>query len=225
MIKIIMADDHPLVRAGLKHLLSDSPDMELAAEVDDGFSLLNQVREQTFDIILLDLFMPGKSGIDLIKQLKSERPRTPILVLSTHKEDIYALRTLKAGASGYMCKDYAGSSLIDAIRKVAGGGRYISPAVAELLAEELNSPRPSALPHTLLSDREYQVFLLTAEGKGSTAIAEQLNLSIKTISTHKARIKDKMKLESNTEMLRYAIRHGLIEDDPDTPDNGVYADQ
>lgn len=210
MIRVIMADDHPLLREGLKHLLSDCPDMQFAGEVDNGHALIDSLRSEAFDVVLLDLFMPGKSGIELIKQLKNEFPKIPVLVLSTHKEDIYALRTLKAGAAGYMCKDHAASALVDAIRKVASGGCFISPAVAELMAKDMHVTREEALPHTLLSDREYQVFLLTASGKGTTEIAEQLNLSVKTVSTHKARIRDKTKLATTSDIVRYALKHQLV---------------
>ena len=205
-----MADDHPLLREGLKHLLSDCPDMQFAAEVDNGFDLVASLRSETFDVVLLDLFMPGKSGIELIKQIKNEFPKLPVLVLSTHKEDIYAVRALKAGAAGYMCKDYAAAGLVDAIRKVAGGGCFISQTVAELMAKEMHVPKDEALPHTLLSDREYQVFLLTASGLGTTDIAERLNLSVKTVSTHKARIRDKTRLATTSDIVRYAIKHKLI---------------
>jgi two-component system invasion response regulator UvrY len=210
MIRVLMADDHPLLREGLKHLLSDCSDIEFAGEVDNGFALLAKLRTESFDVVLLDLFMPGKSGIELIKQLKSEFPKLPVLVLSTHKEDIYAVRTLKAGAAGYLCKDYAASGLVDAIRKVASGGCFISPTVAELMAKEMQGSTQEVLPHTLLSDREYQVFLLTAAGQGTTEIAEQLNLSVKTVSTHKARIRDKTKLATTSDIVRYALKHKLI---------------
>jgi len=213
MIRVFIADDHPLVKAGLKHLLLDCQDIEFAGEVDNGFELLAKVRNDSFDVVLLDLFMPGKSGIELIKQLKHEFPKLPILILSTHKEDIYAVRTLRAGASGYICKDYAASDLVKAIRKVAGGGRFISSTVAELMAIELQAPQQEVLPHTLLSDREYQVFLLTVSGLGTSEIADQLNLSVKTVSTHKARIKDKMKMSNTAELLRYAIKHNLVAED------------
>jgi len=213
MIRVLIADDHPLVKAGLKHLLLDCQDIEFAGEVDNGFELLAKVRNDSFDVVLLDLFMPGKSGIELIKQLKHEFPKLPILILSTHKEDIYAVRTLRAGASGYICKDYAASDLVKAIRKVAGGGRFISSTVAELMAIELQAPQQEVLPHTLLSDREYQVFLLTVSGLGTSEIADQLNLSVKTVSTHKARIKDKMKMSNTAELLRYAIKHNLVAED------------
>lgn len=210
MIRVIMADDHPLVRAGLKHLLIECPDIEFAGEVDNGIDLIAKVRAERFDVVLLDMFMPGRNGIELIKQIKSEFPKLPIVILSTHKEDMFALRTIKAGAAGYLCKDYAASSLVDAIRKVAGGGRYISENVAELMARELNTPEQETALHKLLSDREYEVFLLVAAGHGTTTIAERLNLSVKTVSTHKARIKDKTKLANTSEIVRYALKHNLI---------------
>ncbi|MCG8312141.1 MAG: response regulator transcription factor [Pseudomonadales bacterium] len=212
MIKVIMADDHPLVRAGLKHLLADCPDMEFAAEVDNGNDLIAELRNQSYDVVLLDMIMPGRSGIELIKQLKSEHAKLPIIVISTHKEDMFAVRALKAGAAGYICKDYAASNLVEAIRKVAHGGLYISATVAELMAQELHSPSKDLAPHSLLSDREYQVFLLVAEGKGTNDIADQLNVSAKTISTHKARIKDKMKLSNDSDFVHYALKNGLITD-------------
>jgi DNA-binding NarL/FixJ family response regulator len=205
-----MADDHPLLREGLKHVLADCNDIEFAGEVENGFDLMNKVRSETFDVVLLDMFMPGRSGIELIKQIKSEYPKLPVLVLSTHKEDLYAVRTLKAGASGYLCKDYAATDLVTAIRKVATGGHFISPTVAELMARDLDTAAHEGAPHTLLSDREHQVFLLIAAGKGVGEIAEQLNLSVKTVSTHKARIKEKMKLANTAELIRYAIYHRLI---------------
>lgn len=216
MIRVLMADDHPLLREGMKHLLAECGDIEFAGEVDNGADLIRKLRASSFDVILLDLFMPGKSGIELIKQMRNEFPKIAILVLSSHKEDIYAVRTLKAGASGYLCKDYAASGLVDAIRKVASGGSFISPTVAELMAREMRAAHADVLPHTLLSDREYQVFLLAATGHGSTDIASQLNLSIKTISTHKARIKEKTGLANTTDMVRYALKHKLIaaDDDP-----------
>lgn len=212
MIKVLIADDHPLVREGLKHILADCDDIVFAGEVDNGSDVLAKLRAEPFQVVLLDMFMPGRSGIDLIKQIKSEYPRLPILVLSSHKEDIFAVRTIKAGASGYLCKDYAASGLVDAIRKVAMGGCFISPAVAELMARDFRPVALEATPHTLLSDREYQIFLLIVAGKGLTEIAEQLNLSVKTVSTHKVRIKEKMKLENISEFVRYAINHGLMPD-------------
>lgn len=211
MIRVLIADDHPLVRQGLKYLLSSCADIEFSGEVANGAELIAAMRENSYDVVLLDLYMPGRNGIELIKQMKSEYPNVPIIVLSTHKEDMFALRTLKAGASGYLCKDYAGANLVDAIRKVSSGGCFISPAVSELMAKDLHSPIKDLTPHSLLSDREYQIFMLIASGLGPSEIADKLNLSVKTVSTHKTRIKDKMKFSNTSEIVRYALKHGLIE--------------
>lgn len=210
MIRILMAEDHPLVRKGLQHLLAENSDLTLAAEVDNGNDLLTALRNDQFDVILMDMSMPGRNGIDLIKQIKAEYARLPIVVLSAHKEDMYAVRALKAGAAAYLCKDSAACSLVNAIRKVVGGGCYISPEVAELMAKSLRAPNEEHEPHTLLSDREYQVFLLLAKGMGLTDIAEQLNLSVKTVSTHKTRIKEKMKLGNMSDFVVYALKHKLV---------------
>lgn len=209
MIKLIVADDHPIFRAGLKHILMDYPELVVAGEVDNGLDLIRKIREMVFDVIVLDMYMPGRNGIDLIKQIKDEKPKLPILVLSSHKEDIYAVRTIKAGASGYLCKDNAASDLVKAVNKVAGGGMFISPIVAEYLATDINSTVSDINPHTLLSNREYQIFLMIVSGMGLTEIADQLNLSVKTISTHKVRIKEKMQLSSTSDFVLYAIKHGL----------------
>lgn len=214
MINVISADDHPLVRAGLAYLFDKSSDIHLAAEVDNGNDLLKKLREQLFDVAVVDIQMPGRNGIELISQIKKEFPNLPVIVLSTHKEELFALRTLKAGASGYICKDYTGTELVDAIHKVASGQRYISSAVADLMASEINNPRDTMARHQLLSDREYQVFLMIARGIGSTVIADRLSLSIKTVSTHKTRIKEKMKFSGDADFIHYALKHGLIESDP-----------
>lgn len=211
MIRILIADDHDILRAGLKHILQESGDIVVAGEASDGHTALAQVRSGSWDAMVLDLSMPGKSGIELIKQIKSEFPKLPILILSMHQEDIYAVRALKAGASGYLCKDSAETLLAQAIRKVAGGGLFINQAVAEKLAVEMLSGAGSGAPHSRLTDREYQVFLLVAKGLGVTDIGRELNLSVKTVSTHKARILEKMNLGNTAELIRYAIRHRLID--------------
>ncbi|HJV49907.1 MAG TPA: response regulator transcription factor [Noviherbaspirillum sp.] len=217
MIKILIADDHTILRDGLKQILSECPDMTVEGEADNGFDALAKVRERNWDVVVLDMAMPGKSGIDLLRQIKSEKPKLPVLVLSMQKENQYAVRTLKAGASGYLCKDSASADLVQAIRKVAGGGMFISPAVAENLALGLTT-EVAAPPHTLLTDREYEVFRLIASGLGVTAIGEQLHLSVKTISTHKTRIMQKMNFASTTDLIRYALRHGLIDEAGETID-------
>lgn len=211
MINILIADDHTILRDGLKQILSECPDMRVGGEADNGFDVLAKVREQNWDVLVLDMAMPGKSGIDLLKQVKVEKPKLPVLVLSMQKENMYAVRSLKAGASGYLCKDSASADLVKAIRKVATGGMFISAAVAENLALGLTTSN-DAPPHTLLTDREYEVFRLIASGMGITAIGDQLHLSVKTISTHKTRIMQKMGFDTTTDLIRYAIRHGLIDE-------------
>lgn len=213
MIKLIVADDHPIFRAGIKHILMEHSDIVIGCEVDNGLDLVRKIREEMFDVLVLDMYMPGRNGIDLIKQVKDERPKLPILILSSHKEDIYAVRTIKAGASGYLCKDNAASDLVRAIAKVAGGGMFITPVVAEHLATDVNSPTSDFNPHTLLSNREYQIFLMIVSGMGLTQIADRLNLSVKTISTHKVRIKEKMRLANTSDFVLYAVKHGLATGD------------
>jgi DNA-binding NarL/FixJ family response regulator len=214
MIRILIADDHAILRAGLKHILSESGDIVVAGEAANGTEALAQVRNGKWDALVLDMSMPGKSGIELIKQIKQEAPRLPVLILSMHKEDVYAVRALKAGASGYLCKDDAEGQLVTALRKVAAGGLYISTAVAEKLAAGmLQGSRGDALPHTRLSDREYQVFQLIAAGDSVSDIAEKLNLSVKTVSTHKTHVLEKMGCANVADLIRYGIRHELLPGD------------
>jgi two-component system, NarL family, invasion response regulator UvrY len=212
MIRILIVDDHAILRAGLKHLLSDFPDIAVAGEASNGVEALALARGGDCDAMVLDMSMPGKSGIELIKQLKAEHPKLPILVLSMHAEDIYAVRALRAGASGYLCKDNAEAQLEPAIRKVAGGGRYITPTVAERLASEILGTQAENLPHTRLSDREYQIFRYIAAGQGLTEIGNRLNLSVKTVSTHKTHVMEKMGLANNSELIQYALRHHLLDE-------------
>jgi DNA-binding NarL/FixJ family response regulator len=211
VIRILIADDHAILRAGLKHLLSEATDIVVVGEASNGSETVALVREVDCDLLMLDMSMPGRSGIDLIRQLKAERPRLPILILSMHKEDIFAVRTLRAGAAGYLCKDNAESQLEAAIRKVAGGGLYINQAVAERLAQEVVSGNTTVLPHTHLSDREYEVFRDIAAGLGLTEIGQRLNLSVKTVSTHKAHIMQKMGFSNTAALIQYAIRHSLLD--------------
>ena len=210
MIRILIADDHDILRAGLKHILHDTGDIVVAGEACDGHQALSLVRTGPWDALVLDLSMPGKSGIELIKQIKGEFPRLPILILSMHKEDLYAVRALKAGASGYLCKDSAEALLAQAIRKVVGGGLFVNQAVAEKLAMDMLTGAGNGAPHSRLTDREYQVFMLLARGLGVTDIGRELNLSVKTISTHKTRIQEKMNLANTADLIHYAIRHQLI---------------
>lgn len=217
MIRILIADDHTILRDGLKQILAECTDMKVGGEAENGFEVLKKIREEDWDVLVLDMSMPGRSGIELIKQVKSEKPKLPILILSMHKEDLYAIRTLKAGASGYLSKDSASSQLVNAIRKVASGGMFINADVAEKLAFGLRRPS-DALPHTLLSDREHQIFLMLVYGKGITEIADDLSLSVKTVSTHKARILEKMGIDNLSGLVKYAIRHRLIDDAGDIPE-------
>ena len=210
MIRVLLADDHAVVRAGLKEILADTGDIEVAGEATNGQEVLAQVRGQDFDVAVLDMSMPGRSGIELIKLVKGEKPSLRILILSMHSEQQYAVRAVKAGASGYLTKESAADELVVAIRRIAAGGAYVSAATAERLVLE-SAPRAGAAPHTLLSDREYQVFQLIAAGQSVTEIARQLSLSVKTISTHKTRIMLKMNFANPAELIRYAIENKLIE--------------
>jgi len=210
MIRILLADDHALVREGLRRILTAAADIEVAAEAADGDEVLALVRSSEFDLALLDLSMPGLSGLALIKRLKLEKPRLRILVLSMHGESQYAARALKAGASGYLTKDSAAAQLLGAIRKIAAGGVQISEAAA---AQWIGaSATGESLPHAALSDREYEVLRHIVAGRTITDIADVLNLSVKTVSTHKARILQKLNLAGTAELVRYAIEHRLTDD-------------
>ncbi|HEX9278120.1 MAG TPA: response regulator transcription factor [Casimicrobiaceae bacterium] len=216
MIRVVIADDHTIVREGLKQLLLAASDLEVAGEARDGNEVLERVRGSDFDVLLLDMSMPGRSGMELIRQVKGEKPKLRVLVLSMHAEHQYAVRAIKAGASGYLTKDSASRELVSAIRKVAGGGAFISAEVAEALALGA-MPQAEGPPHASLSDREYQVFRLLVSGKSVSDIAAELNLSAKTVSTHKARLMEKMALNNQAELIRYAIKHRLV-DDSSAPD-------
>jgi two-component system, NarL family, invasion response regulator UvrY len=209
MIKILIADDHAVVRRGIKQMLADEADLAVRGEATTGSEVLQRLREQAFDLIILDMSMPGRSGIELIKQIKAERPRFPILVFSMHEESQYAVRSLKAGASGYLSKNSDPKELIAAIRRLAAGGIYVTSAVAEKLAQESIVPQ-TTLPHERLSDREYQIFERLVAGHTVTAIATELCLSVKTVSTHKCHLLDKMGLSNAIELTRYALEQELV---------------
>jgi DNA-binding NarL/FixJ family response regulator len=213
MIRIVVADDHTIVREGLKQLLSSAGDLAVGGEAQNGHEALERVRTLDFDVLLLDMSMPGKSGIELIKQVRAEKPKLRVLVLSMHEEEQYAVRAIKAGASGYLTKESATAQLVSAIRKVASGGAFITDSVAQQLALGA-MPQSDGPPHGALSDREFQVFRELVSGKAVSDIAAQLNLSVKTVSTHKARIMQKMNMSNPAELIRYAIHHRLV-DDPD----------
>jgi DNA-binding NarL/FixJ family response regulator len=210
MIRIVIADDHAIVREGLKRIISDASDMQVAGEAADGTEVMKRVRELEFDILVLDLSMPGRSGMELIRLARAEKPKVRILVLSMHQELQYAVRAIKSGASGYLTKESAPAQLEQAIRKIAGGGAFITPEVAEQLALGA-MPGSESHPHETLSDREFEVFRLLAAGVSVTEIAARLKLSVKTVSTHKANMMQKMGLQNASELIRYAIRHGLAD--------------
>jgi len=208
-IKILIADDHPIVRAGFKQVIADTPDMLVADEAGNGQEVLNLIGKKDYDLVLLDISMPGRSGLEILKDLKSEKPKLPVLILSIYPEEQYAVRALRAGASGYMTKASAANELIAAIRKISAGGKYISASLAEKLAFYLDgdATRP---PHETLSDREYQVMLMIASGKTVTEIADELCLSVKTISTYRTHILEKMKMKNNAEITLYAVHNKLV---------------
>ena len=210
MIKIIIADDHPIVRAGMKQIIAEDPDLHVTDEAADGRQLLHKIRAENFDVVILDITMPHIDGLDVLKQLKVEKPKMPVIILSIHPESQYALRVLKAGASGYVTKTSAPDELISAVRKVHRGGKYISPSIAEKLAFQLETDFKE-MPHEALSDREYQVLCLLASGKTVTEIAEELALSVKTVSTYRSRILEKMNMKNNAELIHYAVQNKLVD--------------
>lgn len=209
MIRLVIADDHTIMREGLKRILSGAENIEVVGEAVNGFEVLNKIREGGFDLLLLDLSMPGRSGVELIRQIKSEAPTLPILVLTMHEEEQYAVRTIRAGARGYLTKESAGTQLINAIEKVAAGRPYISTEVAEQLAMEILEPHNTLL-HDRLSNREFEVFNHLVHGKSLTDIGALLHLSVKTISTHKTRMLQKMHMNSLAELVQYAVSQNLI---------------
>ena len=209
-IHVLIADDHAIVRQGLKQILSETEDLLVTGEADDGAEALQLARQQTWDVFLLDVSMPNRNGIDTLKQLKKEFPRLPVLILSMHPEEQYAVRALKAGASGYLTKQSAPEQLVTASRQVASGKKYLSPAVAQQLAEAI-SENTEKSPHERITDREYQVLVLISTGNTLTQIAEKLNLGVETVSTYRARLLEKMGLKSTAELIRYGLEHGLVE--------------
>jgi DNA-binding NarL/FixJ family response regulator len=205
MIRVLLADDHSIVRDGLKRILAATPDLQVTGEAAGGDEALALIKANDYDVVMLDMSMPGISGIDLIKRVKLERPKLKILVLSMHGESQYAARALKAGAAGYLNKDSPAEALLGALRKIAAGGVHIGDAAAASLLQAGDKP-----PHETLSDREFEVMRLLVEGLGPTEIGERLHLSVKTVSTHKTRILDKLALGSTAELVRYAMEHRLV---------------
>jgi DNA-binding NarL/FixJ family response regulator len=204
MVRVLIADDHPIVRKGLRQVLSEQPDMEIV-EAENGSEALRRIDESKFNVVLLDLSMPGLSGLEVLSQIKARQPEIPVLVLSGYPETEFAVRILRAGASGYLNKEMAPEELMQAIRVVMSGRKYIGPEVAELLANTLDGDRGEL--HASLSDREFQVLLLIGAGKTVSEIAEQIALSVKTVSTYRARILEKMNLKNNAELMRYVIEN------------------
>ncbi len=210
MIKVLIVDDHTIVRDGLKQILAETTDIVVADEAQDGQEAIRKARQDDYDVVLLDVAMPGADGLSVMRVIKQEKPSLTVLVLSMYPEEQYAVRFLKAGAAGYLTKESASDELIRAIRRVAQGGKYVSRSLAEKLAVALaaGADRP---PHELLSDREYQVMRLIASGKAVGEIATELSLSVKTVSTYRARILEKMKMNNNAEIVRYAIGQGWVQ--------------
>ena len=210
MIRLVIADDHPIVRDGLKHLLAAAGDIEVVGEARNAQETIERVRALQFDLLLMDMSMPGKSGIELIHQVHAEKPRLRVLVLSMHEEHQYAVRAIRAGASGYLTKESATLQLVEAIRKVAAGGAFISAEVAQQLALGA-MPDATGPLHASLSDREFQILMLITSGKSISDIAQQLFLSVKTVSTHKSNILHKMRMTTQAELIRYALTHHLTD--------------
>jgi DNA-binding NarL/FixJ family response regulator len=208
MIKVLFTEDHTIVREGLKQILADTKDIIVTGEAADGDEALARIREEEFDIVVMDISMHGKSGLEVLKELKELRPRLPVLILSMYPEDVYAVRAFRNGASGYLSKESAPTELIGAIRKVSAGGRYVSAALAETLVVNLGDETGKPL-HEKLSDREHQILCLIASGKTGKEIAAELSLSAKTVSTYRTRILEKMDLKNNAELTLYAIQNGL----------------
>lgn len=207
VLRVLVADDHPVVREGLKQIFATVSDIELAAETANGSDTIWKVRQGNIDVVLLDISLPGQDGIDVLKQLKRERPKIPVLMFTIHPEADYAVRSLRAGAAGYVVKGISPAQLIDAVRRVANGGRYITPEVAEQLAFVLLSDTEN--PHERLSDREFRVLCLIASGNTVGEIATELGVSPKTVSTYRSRILEKMNMRTNAELTHYAIHRGL----------------
>lgn len=210
MITILIADDHEIVRKGLVQVVAETPDMEVCAEASSAQETLSLLRQHDCNVVVLDISMPGRTGLDALKDIKHEHPHLPVLILSTYSEDEYAVRVLKAGAAGYLTKRSAPKELIAAIRKVHAGGKYISEFVAEKLVTNLETSAGQA-PHESLSDREHHVMCMIASGMRLKQIADELSLSEKTISTYRTRIMEKMSMKKNTELVRYVMQHGLLE--------------
>jgi DNA-binding NarL/FixJ family response regulator len=210
MIKVLVADDHAIVRRGLQQILAETPDIMVAGEAATGAEVLRLVREQRWTAVILDISLPGANGLDLLATIRREKPELPVLILTVHPEEQYAVRAIRAGAAGFLTKESAPERLIEAVRKVAAGGRFVSPELAETLASVL-AGQSTGEPHERLSDREFEIFKLLASGRTVSQIAQELALSVKTISTHRTRILKKMNMRTNAELTHYAVRNQLVE--------------
>lgn len=209
-IHVLIADDHAILRQGLRLILSETEDLVVAGEAEDGAEAIALSRQMHWDVFLLDVSMPNRDGIDTLKQLKKEFPRSPVLILSMHPEEQFAVRALKAGASGYLNKQSAPELLVTAIRQVAAGKKYVSPAVAQQLANAISDDNDKS-PHERITDRELQVLSLIASGKTLTEVADVLNLGVATVSTYRARLLEKLRLRNTAELIRYGLEHGLVD--------------
>ncbi|MBI4412633.1 MAG: response regulator transcription factor [Deltaproteobacteria bacterium] len=209
-MKVLIVDDHAVVREGLKQILADDPEIGTVGEAGDARQMKDNIRNEKWDVVVLDITLPGQSGLEALKDLKQAHPELPVLVLSMHPENQFAVRVLKAGADGYINKETAPKELLAAVKKVFGGGKYVSPRMAENLIGEVQG-NVATVPHQKLSDREYEVLRLIASGKKPGEIAADLSLSVKTVSTYRERILQKMGLKTNAELTRYALENHLIE--------------
>lgn len=209
MIKILIADDHPLILKGLKILIDEESDMKIVDIATDGSEALKKLRANKYDITVMDISMPKKTGVEILEELKYEKIKTPILILSVYPEEQYAMRLIKTGASGYLTKDTAPEELVTAIRKIVSGGKYISKNLTSKMIEEITEPTPKK-PHELLSNREFRVMCMIASGKSLKEIGDDLNINIKTVSTYRTRLMEKMRMETNSQLTRYAMENKLI---------------
>lgn len=209
-MRVLIADDHAVVRRGLRQILEAEPDLEVAGEATSGAEVMDALRIQRYDVVVLDITMPGRGGLEVLHEIRQEFPELRVLILSMHPEERYALRVLKAGAAGYLTKESAADELIIALRKVAAGGKYVSPTLAERLVDEIGT-EISKSPHERLSDREHQILCMIASGMTVTGIAAELHLGTNTVSTYRARLLGKLKLSNNAELTHYAIRNRLVD--------------
>lgn len=210
MIKVLIADDHAIVRHGLRQIVSETEDIRVEGEAESSAQAIRELRENAFDVVLLDISLPDKNGIETLKQVRREWPAVSVLMLTTHAEDEFGVRAIKAGAAGYLTKQSAASQLVTAVRQVASGRKYISPSLAEELARMVGNGSDSRPVHELLSDREYQTFIMIASGKSLSEMATSLSLSPKTVSVYRSRVLEKMHLKNNVEIAQYAVKNGLV---------------